>query len=222
MNFKLLIRTGAVAASALALSGCLKGTGLEGTLAEVVHDSINGIADLEQEDQTVPTSGSANYSGSAIIDMAPESFADERYVLAGEATLKANFSAAGGSLSGSLQNFVGAEAVNMTEFSDALYAGAVEDLEAQFEAFTAVDGTIEISPDGNANGNPVVAFDGTLTHEGNTIEVGGTGSGHFIGTDAAGVKIYGGTGLSVNGDMATLDINGAPQKGMVYVNALQD
>ena len=54
---------------------------------------------------------------------------------------------------------------------------------------------------------------------GDTIEVGGTGAGQFVGADADGVKVYGGTTLNGFGTQSTLSENGSAQEGQIYINA---
>lgn len=219
MNHSTFIRAGLTVAAAFALSGCLKGTTLEGSLAEVVYNSISEVGDLESQTTTMPNGGTASYTGSTLIQMANSAADTEQRVMAGTATLEAAFSAAGGAVSGTLGDFVGAKNVNMQEFNTAIYTGTVDDIEAQIADFTPVDGTIAVTSDTSTGERFTVGFAGTLTQDGDTIEVGGTGAGQFVGEDAAGLKIYGGTNLNGFGTQSTLTDNGNAQEGQVYVNA---
>lgn len=206
-------------ASAVALTGCLKGTGLEGSLAEVVYSSISDVGALESETTSMPTSGTATYRGSALIQMADTAFASEQRIIAGEATLNARFSATGGMVDGTLDNFVGQKDVNMQAFNDAIYSGTVDDIEAVLADFSPVDGSIDVTGNTASGTEFTVAFDGTLTQDGDTMKVGGTGAGFFVGADADGAKIYGGTGTNSKGTQSTLTENGASREGQVYINA---
>jgi hypothetical protein len=219
MNTKLMLRAGLTLCAAFVLSGCLKGTGLQGSLAEVVYDSITEVGEFENETTTMPTSGTASYTGSALIQMADSATDANQRVMAGEATLDARFSAAGGAVSGSLQNFVGAKDVDMQAFNAAIYTGTVADIETQLADFSPVDGTIDVTADTSTGERFTVGFSGTLTQDGDTIEVGGTGAGQFVGADADGVKVYGGTTLNGFGTQSTLSENGSAQEGQIYINA---
>ncbi|MEC7762198.1 MAG: hypothetical protein VX874_09855 [Pseudomonadota bacterium] len=219
MKHSTFLRAGLALGAAFALSGCLKGTTLEGSLAEVVYDSITEVGELESQTTTMPTSSSASYTGSTLIQMSDNAADVEQRVIAGTATLEAQFSAAGGAVSGTLGDFVGAKNVNMQEFNTAIYSGTVADIEAQLADFSPVDGTITVSSDTSTDDRFTVGFDGTLTQDGDTIAVGGTGAGQFVGEDAAGLKIYGGTTLNGFGTQSTLSANGTSQEGQVYINA---
>jgi hypothetical protein len=219
MNTKNMLRAGLSFCAVFALSGCLKSTGLQGSLAEVVYDSITEVGALENETTTMPTSGTASYTGSALIQMADSATAANQRVMAGEAMLDARFSAAGGAVNGTLQNFVGAKDVDMQAFNTAIYSGTVSDIEAQLADFSPVDGTIDVTAVASTRERFTVGFSGTLTQDGDTIEVGGTGAGQFVGADAAGLKVYGGTTLNGFGTRSTLTENGTPQEGQVYINA---
>ncbi|MAM60326.1 hypothetical protein [Maritimibacter sp. UBA3975] len=219
MNTKNMLRTGLSICAVFALSGCLKGTGLQGSLAEVVYDSITEVGELESQTTVMPTGGTASYTGSALIQMADSATTTNQRVMAGEATLDASFSAAGGAVSGTLQNFVGAKDVNMQAFNTAVYSGTVADVEAQLADFSPVDGKIDVTSDTSTGERFTVGFSGTLTQDGDTIMVGGTGAGQFVGADADGVKIYGGTTLNGFGTQSTLTENGTAQEGQIYINA---
>lgn len=198
-----------------ALPGCL---GSSNSLAQLLVDTVETMETFESQTTTMPTSGSATYTGSVIGFTAASTLATEARVIAGEAEMQADFTSAGGTVSGTLSNFQANDNVDRTALDTAINTGDTAAVDAIIDQFEAIDGEIAIT-DGVITGTRYVAnVSGTLTHGSDEITVDGKGSGNFAGTDADGIKFYTDSDLTEGADFA---VNGSPTAGMLYVNAAQ-
>ncbi|MEC7762199.1 MAG: hypothetical protein VX874_09860 [Pseudomonadota bacterium] len=222
MISRTILTTGLGLFTATALSGCLTST-TNPDLAQLINDSITGIEALgTAQPSPMPTSSSATYTGAAIMQVGADNFDDVQRVFGGVANLQANFTSAGGSVSGEITNIVGAENVSTSALNTAIYSGSVEQIEDIVGAFTPATGSLDIT-DGVITGSTYRAnISGEFEHEGDTFAYGGDGGGYFQGTDAEGMKFYGDTRIDSEGKQMTVTENGASRQGMVYVNALAD
>ena len=151
------------------LSGCaaIDTVGKAWTLSSIEADILG-----ETETAAMPDSGTATYDGVALIGVTEGA---NTMGLVGDATINATFTGAGGTLDGTLDNFVAA-GVDPQAIMDS-------PLSEVFTVHTA-DGTVAITG-GAIAGNAFTAdFAGALTADGTPITVNGTMDGTFYGTTA--------------------------------------
>ncbi|MEC7761331.1 MAG: hypothetical protein VX874_05380 [Pseudomonadota bacterium] len=149
---------------------------------------------------TMPTNGGADYVGYANMEVSdPVARASDHY--AGRSTFSAEFTSSGGTVEGTLDNFVVRRAVPWTEADVAYLAfdAATTDAEREaarrslLEGAVIAEGAVAI-PSTTITGRDFTAtFDGTVSEGGSSLNVAGTGVGRFWGTDADGVSVLGRT-----------------------------
>lgn len=210
-----LLRASGALAGAFLLSGCLS-NGTLGTLPQTIYDSLEGNATLK-DTPTLPTSGTATYTGSALLQTGTSGFAKEQTFAAGEATLDVDF--ANPSMSGKLTNFQGANNIDPLVFQREIYSQDVDRIAAALKDFSPAAGEITVSTVAVTGGRFDVGYDGSLDVDGTTVTVGGTGSGYILGPNAEGVKLYGSTFVNNFGQQMTVKADGTDQFGSVYINA---
>lgn len=134
--------------------------------------SQKGLALIEQYGDTaatteMPVSGTADYSGVAGFSDVPDVSPENIFAVA-DVAMTASFSATGGSINGSMTNFVD------SDFDT-----------GQVRAF---GGSLGIS-DGVITGNTFTAsVSGTLTARNDRVEISGGMNGEFVGDDAAALR----------------------------------
>jgi hypothetical protein len=202
--------------SFFAVSACQTTTGGGGTVAgDIVRARLEAFGDAS--DQTIgydttpystsmPTSGTARYSGYAQINVANSS-ATVLDAYAGLSDFVATFDLNGADVDGKLDSFVVLEGLTLERIDDfyADYSRATTDAQRQavedefIASASVVDGSIDLTARNEID--PLfMAFtaNGTLTHSGNTLRVAGITDGDFSGSNWEYLAAYGDsdTGLS--------------------------
>tara|TARA_R100000322_G_scaffold9788_16_gene6320 strand:+ start:30397 stop:31029 length:633 start_codon:yes stop_codon:yes gene_type:complete len=203
------------------LTACATQSGGDATpeaVAKSVGDVITSLSDVGAAKATMPTSGTATFNGYATAFVKDAITDQTGRQLVGDATLSARFSAAGGSVEGTIGNLLGRENVNQTELFSAIQNGNAGEIEAILGDYTQASGEIDLAPATITGAGFTTAIDGTITHEGDTLRFNGRGTGNFSGDDASGVQVTGIAGGA--GDM-TLTENGALKAGTLAAVAAQ-
>ncbi|WP_298494398.1 hypothetical protein [uncultured Maritimibacter sp.] len=218
-------RLGAAISALALLTACAGTSGSstpEGDLAQMLVDNAQAIADLENEQgntrTTMPTSGSATYTGTVTAWVADNDTATNARVFAGEAEMTARFTNAGGSVTGRFDNFLAKDDVNKFALGNAIGAGDEAGVRDLLDGFSQADGSLTLSNGAIAAAEFTADLSGTLTHDGDRIAFGGTGEGQFVGRNAEGAKFYGSTTATGGGNQITITENGAGRVGEVYAN----
>ncbi|MEC7763100.1 MAG: hypothetical protein VX874_14455 [Pseudomonadota bacterium] len=207
----------------LLLTACdAQSGGTSNASPEVIADSVaEVIADLTTigaAPATMPLSGRATYSGYATA-FVKETITDQiGRQLVGTATLDATFTAAGGTIDGTIRDMLGKTGVNQTELFSAIQNGRASDIEDILADYTQATGQIALADSPISGAGFTVPIDGTITHEGDTLRFDGRGTGNFSGDGATGVQVTGIAGGA--GDM-TLTENNALRAGTLAVVAAQ-
>ncbi len=200
MDYKALV---VVLAAGTALSGCsvLKAAGY-----------VSEFVSIEEEFETtpatavLPTDKSATYNGAAGIGI--DETANSGIALFGDMRAEVNFGASGGTMTGKISDFVGADVpdLNALENDPTSVAGLLTDAGGEL----ALSGAFSSATfDAAISGNP-------LTLNDKSIAVGGTVSTQFRGTGAE--AMYGSENTDGN---LTLSVDGAPHSGNIEFWAKQ-
>lgn len=167
--------------AAFSVSGCA-GIKVLNT-AQAFDDVRDEVSDLP-DTATMPTSGTATYRGQAALaaDYGP---GEDNYVLLGDTTVNATFTGAGGTMSGTMEDFVRVKLSDseVDDYND----GKINKAAVLFSSVNA-RGTVDLTG-GVITGNRfVMDTDGTLTARGETIDVSGQIDGRFAGTGAKAIE----------------------------------
>ena len=202
---RILAATAALAA-ATSMSGCaLFGIGPGGSTADPVataalavqtRDDFNALASV---DSTLPTSGEANYSGFMAGVVKDTQFTGGNptqigRMLVGDANFEVAFMASDVDFSGTVSNILAKDETDQNEFYIALTSGTAADVQALLETYDGTSGELTFTngrldtPVGTTK-NITSNVSGTVTHNGDAIEFGGTTRGYFIGANGEGMFV---------------------------------
>lgn len=171
----------ALAGSAFLLQGCE-------TLAtlSLASEFTNTRADVqalsETTASTMPTSGSATYTGDTAL---AGDFGATNYVMLGETTLNAAFSATGGTVTGTMSNFSG---VTLTDAQVEQYNNGTLNAFEAARAANVVDGTVAVTDGVIAGTGFEATTTGDLKMAGSTYAITGEIEGTFRGDGATAVS----------------------------------
>lgn len=205
----------------LMLSACAGSSGDGSTpesVAQTVGEAIAALSDVGAAPATMPTSGSARYTGYATAFVKDTITDQVGRQLVGNAIFTATFDASGGTVDGRLTDLLGKRNVNQTELFAAIQNGHAGDIEDVLADYTEASGDIALS-NGDISGDRFEArIDGTIRHEGAELRFDGRGDGSFSGDDAAGVQF---TGIAGGSGNMTLTEDNALRAGTLAVVAAQ-
>ena len=214
--------------STLSLCGCTiaSTTGVgsdEGWIEAFAFAYTAAILATDESDQTatLPTSGTATYTGGMYLDMTRPGAKDHDLMLA-SMTLEAAFSASSGTITGRVENagripvydpkFAGFESLltDRTLTPEEAKTTAVEATNA--DALAILNGALEIAETTITDQHINTRLSGNLTGDDTDIDIDAPIYGFLTGADADGVRItgtnFGNIEMTLNGDKIDAYLNG--------------
>ncbi len=190
-----LIRTAfLMGTAAVALSGCAAlSLVTKATDASEEFDRVNALADTTPTN--MPTSGSAVYEGNAVLGADVGSNRNVAFV--GDAELTASFTAAGGTVVGTLSDFSGLE---LTDTQVTRFENGTLDPNEFIAAASNARGTVAVNSVSAAGTTFVSSTSGTLRMNSRDYAVSGNLDGQFKGDNADSIKAVAATGFTIRED----------------------
>jgi hypothetical protein len=189
---KLIGMTALALAASTALSGCAV-LGVAQQASDFV-DKQNEV-DALSTTSTMPTGGSANYDGEAIVGA--DFGSDRNVALLGDASLTATFTSGGGTVVGELDNFSG---LVLTDSQVTALNNGTADTGTLIRAAKAARGSFAINSGVIAGTAIAAGTSGTVRMDGKDYEVSGDVAGEFRGDNAAAIKLNEGAAFQMTED----------------------
>lgn len=194
--FKPLFAISAVALGAVSLSGC--GAISVATTAAEFEEAYSRVDSMATTSNgSMPTSGSATYTGNTVIGAGS---GNDNYILLGDAELQANFTNAGGTVTGNMDNF---SRIKLTDAQVTAFNNGSLSTNQVVAAAANASGDVDIT-NGVITGTGFRAqTDGQVTSKGTTFDISGRIDGEFKGNGASAVQAVAGNSFDVKVDGAS-------------------